>query len=189
MQRLEEARENVAQLRAWLAAAAPAPGRPDHAGGPGEPDIGLAAARRAVRISGAARPLTDPVAVELTAQANIAVGSVPWGLGPWLPAGHVLRLPASDGSPAAGAQPVITAALGHAAGRSLIVVVRDAHRHPAMQDAVTGLLAARPDTVVVEMGLPLWRPPAGRYLATYGAAQCNAQAAAEILGLARPPLC
>ena len=30
---------------------------------------------------------------------------------------------------------------------------------------------------------PVWRPAAGRYLASYGAAQSNAQAAAEALGL------
>jgi len=55
---------------------------------------------------------------------------------------------------------VINAALAQAAGRPLIIVVRDAHRHPAARAVVTGLLAARPDTVVVDMGLPLWRPPA-----------------------------
>jgi hypothetical protein len=38
--------------------------------------------------------------------------------------------------------------------------------------------------VVVEMGLPLWTPPAGPHIATYGAAHTNAQAAAELLGLA-----
>jgi beta-N-acetylhexosaminidase len=35
------------------------------------------------------------------------------------------------------------------------------------------------------MGLPLWVPPAGVHVATYGAARVNAQAAAEVLGLAR----
>ncbi len=39
---------------------------------------------------------------------------------------------------------------------------------------------------MVEMGLPVWRPPARLYLATYGAAQTSSRAAAEILGLARP---
>jgi beta-N-acetylhexosaminidase len=43
--------------------------------------------------------------------------------------------------------------------------------------------AARPDATVVEMGLPIWRPAAGAYLATYGAGYANCQAAAEILGL------
>jgi hypothetical protein len=43
---------------------------------------------------------------------------------------------------------------------------------------------ARPDTVVVEMGLPLWSPPEDTcYLATYGASRASAQAAAELLGL------
>ncbi len=45
------------------------------------------------------------------------------------------------------------------------------------------MLADRPDATVVEMGLPVWRPEAGTYLATYGAGHANCQAAAEILGL------
>jgi beta-N-acetylhexosaminidase len=76
--------------------------------------------------------------------------------------------------------------LAAAAGRSLVLVVRDAHRSPATQDLVTSVLAGRPDAVVVEMGLPVWRPAEGSfrtYLATYGAARVNAQAAAEVLGL------
>jgi beta-N-acetylhexosaminidase len=75
--------------------------------------------------------------------------------------------------------------LARAAGRPLVIVVRDAHRHPATRAAIMLLLAARPDAVVVEMGLPVWRPPSGAYVATYGAARPNAQAAAEILGLMR----
>jgi beta-N-acetylhexosaminidase len=76
--------------------------------------------------------------------------------------------------------------LAAAAGRSLVLVVRDAHRSPATQNLVTSVLAGRPDAVVVEMGLPVWRPAAGSYrayLATWGAARVNAQAAAEVLGL------
>ena len=140
------------------------------------------AARRAVRVSAAPHPLTDPVVVELAAPENIAVGSVPWGLGPWVPAASIRRVPATLAVSETAA--VIDAALAQAAGRPLIVVVRDAHRHPAARAVVTGLLAARPDTVVVDMGLPLWRPPGGLHIATYGAARSNAQAAAEVLGLA-----
>jgi beta-N-acetylhexosaminidase len=51
---------------------------------------------------------------------------------------------------------------------------------------VTRLLAARPDSVVVEMGLPVWRPPQGAYVATYGAAGASGRAAAEVLGLVDP---
>ena len=76
--------------------------------------------------------------------------------------------------------------LADAAGRSLVLVVRDAHRSPATQELVTAVLGERPDAVVVEMGLPVWRPAAGSYgayVATWGAARVNAQAAAEVLGL------
>ena len=66
-----------------------------------------------------------------------------------------------------------------------MVAVRDAHRDQQTRSLVSGLLAARPDLVLVEMGLPLWAPPAGiAYLVTYGASRASAHAAAELLGLA-----
>jgi beta-N-acetylhexosaminidase len=195
-QRLAEAQQNVARLRAWLAAGASSRERA-RLGGTGldgtdldvarlaerGAHLGLVAARRAVRASAAPGPLADPLVVELAAQENIAVGDVPWGLRPWVPDASIQRVPA--GLPVTDVAAVIGAALASAAGRSLIVVVRDAHRYRAVQAVVSGLVAARPDTVVLEMGLPLWVPPAGVHLATYGAARANAQAAAEVLGLAR----
>jgi beta-N-acetylhexosaminidase len=70
----------------------------------------------------------------------------------------------------------------HARGRD---PERQPHlQHHRVQAVISGLVAARPDTVVLEMGLPLWVPPAGVHVATYGAARANAQAAAEVLGLA-----
>ncbi len=188
--RLEEAERHVAELRAWLArpAATERSARerpePDGGGAPGESaHIGLVAARRAVRASAVPGPLADPVLVELDGAENIAVGSVPWGLSAWVPPGSVVRVASARaaGDPAG----VVAQVLGQAAGgRALIVVVRDAHRHPAAQAVISGLVAARPDTVVVDMGLPLWQPPGGVHLATYGAARANARAAAEFLGLA-----
>jgi beta-N-acetylhexosaminidase len=75
--------------------------------------------------------------------------------------------------------------LAAAADRSLVAVVRDAHRDQNTRSLVTALLAVRPDLILVEMGLPLWRPPEGTsYLATYGASRASAHAAAEWLGLA-----
>jgi beta-N-acetylhexosaminidase len=66
----------------------------------------------------------------------------------------------------------------------VVVVVRDAHRDPNTRSLIEALLAVRPDLVLVEMGLPLWHPPAGTsYLATYGASRASAHAAAELLGL------
>ena len=188
--RLEEAEQSVARLRGWLAGRATPARWPvwtiwmaQRRGRDERARIGLAAARRAIRVSARPGPLPDPVVLQLGAPENIAVGSVPWGLAPWVPASRLQRAPASlaDGETV----PVIDAALAESAGRPLIVVVRDAHRHPAAQAVVTGLLAARPDVVVLDMGLPFWQPPGGLHVATYGAARASAQAAAEVLGLAR----
>ena len=193
-ERLADAQQNVARLRDWLAGPAARARRnadghlgPGGHAGPGD-HIGLVAARRAVRVSTigpgpAPGPLADPVVVELAAQENVAVGDVPWGLRPWVPAESVQRVPA--GLAVGEAAGVTQAALARAAGRPLVVVVRDAHRYPAVRAVVSELTAARPDTVVLEMGLPLWVPPAGVHVTTYGAARANAQAAAEVLGLAR----
>jgi beta-N-acetylhexosaminidase len=134
-----------------------------------------------VQVSGPVRPLTDPVVIEVSGRENIAVGGVPWGLGPWLPAAAIQRVPASLAE--SGVPALVDAAVARAAGRPVIIVVRDAHRYPVTRAVVTSLLKARPDAVVVEMGLPLWRPPGGVHIATYGAAHTNAQAAAELLGL------
>ncbi|HEY7146354.1 MAG TPA: glycoside hydrolase family 3 N-terminal domain-containing protein [Streptosporangiaceae bacterium] len=142
-------------------------------------EVGLIAARRAVRVEGAVRPAANPLVVEIVPPANIAVGTVPWGLGSWVPRGSVRRV--STAAARQAAPSVLTAA----AGRPLIIVVRDAHRYRAARDLVTALLRARPDAVVVEMGLPAWRPPAAAYIATYGAARTSGRAAAEVLGLAR----
>jgi beta-N-acetylhexosaminidase len=136
-------------------------------------------------IGGPVGPLRRPLLVEVVPPANIAVGPVPWGLAPWVPADSIVRLGvgAVAGEPAQAAD----GALAAAAGRPLAVVVRDAHRYPAARDVVTRLLAARPDAVVVEMGLPVWRPPHAVHVATYGAARISGLAAAEILGLASRP--
>ncbi len=213
--RLEDAAARVAELRAWTAlgpaaditasgisavrllGAPPAgDGQAAPPGGPGlsSPqeesaadgvNVGLMAARRAVRLaSGLTRPLRRPVLLEVVPPPNIAVGDVPWGLGHWVSADSIVRV--AVGAPASDLAAAADTALAAAADRSLVVVVRDAHRHQATRDTVTRLLTARPDTVVVEMGLPVWRPPSGVYVATYGAAEASGLAAAEVLGLAAP---
>ncbi len=91
----------------------------------------------------------------------------------------------ADGGAADGDRVDAAAILAAAAGRSLVAVVRDAHRDEQTRSLVAALLAARPDLILVEMGLPFWRPPEGTsYLATYGASRASAHAAAELLGLA-----
>ncbi|HEY5356142.1 MAG TPA: glycoside hydrolase family 3 N-terminal domain-containing protein [Streptosporangiaceae bacterium] len=175
-QRLEEAAAKVAELRSWTAAAGRARGS--------DAEIGLAAARRAVRVDGVPQPLHRPFVVEVVPPANAAAGMVPWGLGSWVQTDSLRRI--STGAPAADLEASIAELLADATGRSLVIVVRDAHRYPAAAGVVSAILAARPDAVVVEMGLPVWRPPAGLYLATFGAARTSSRAAAEVLGLAGP---
>jgi beta-N-acetylhexosaminidase len=180
--RLEEAASRVAELRAWTAGAGPAGSGEAGSGEAGSEEVGLAAARRAVRVDGVPQPLRQPLVVEIVPPANMAAGPVPWGLGSFVPAGSLRRV-STGKSPAALARS-IEGLLAEAAGRSLVVVVRDAHRYPAAAGVAAALLTARPDAVVVEMGLPVWHPPAGVYLATFGAARTSSRAAAEVLGLA-----
>jgi beta-N-acetylhexosaminidase len=203
-QRLEDAADRVAALRGWLAEAGAARTSPlvavgGAADGDGRQaamadgtDVGLAAARRAVQLSGPRPVLADPVIVEVEPRENIAVGRAAWGLSPWVQ--NIHRVPAapaavSHSAPPPGQPAPETAeeALRAAAGHSLVIAVRDAHRSESTRALIMSMLAERPDAVVIEMGLPVWRPPAGTcqaYVATYGASRANAQAAAEILGLA-----
>jgi beta-N-acetylhexosaminidase len=176
--RLEEAADRVARLRGGLART-----RRDGSGGTADrAGVGLAAARRAVRAWGPRERLSHPVIVEVEPRENIAAGRFGWGLGPWVPTGSVHRVNVvGNGQVPGDAAEILTAA----AGRSLVAVVRDAHRDQSTRSLVEALVAARPDLVLVEMGLPLWRPPEGTaYLATYGASRASAHAAAEFLGLA-----
>ncbi|MEV0196640.1 glycoside hydrolase family 3 protein [Nonomuraea sp. NPDC050691] len=198
VERLEEAAARTAALRTWFGTragaahevrSADAPesghigGTPESGHGGGTPQdghdgggassIGLHAARRAVRLDGSAGPLTDPLVVEVDTPPTIAVGDVPWGVSPWLPQAEVVRVRPADAD--AGAL------LERATGRSLVVIVKDAHRYADSRALVSALVAARPDAIVVEMGLPVWRPGSAAYIATYGAARANAQAAMELL--------
>jgi beta-N-acetylhexosaminidase len=195
--RLEEAAARVAWLRtrlAWRPAAGADPAADGATGGRGNRaavgtlgqartpgGIGLLAARRALRLIGGQPELRDPVLIEVEPPVNMAAGDARWGLGNWAPADSLRRLAAAPDPGIAAAN-----ALKAAAGRSLVLVVRDAHRSPATRALVTSVLAERPDAVLVEMGLPYWQPPPGAcqaYLATYGATRANAEAAAGLLGL------
>jgi beta-glucosidase-like glycosyl hydrolase len=163
--RLERTAERLAALKAWLAESRTY--AVDRA-------VGLEAARRAIRVTGMPSAGPDAVVVEVQPPSNIAVGPVPWGLRPWAPGAVPVDAETADAD----------ALLASAIGRPLVIVVRDAHRHPAHRALVSSLVAARPDAVVVEMGLPVWRPESSSYVATYGATHAMAQAAAEVIGLA-----
>jgi len=178
--RLEESAARVADLRTW-AAAARGPAADTHPGR--HRDVGLVAAMRAIKVEGTPGRLVDPLLVELVPPSNIAVGTVPWGLGNWVPADRVRRIATTAESAGGPALAEVQEVLAAAQGRPLLVVVRDAHRHPVAQDLVRLLLTARPDAVIVEMGLPVWHPPAEVYLATFGATSASSRATAQLLGL------
>ncbi|WUH96747.1 glycoside hydrolase family 3 protein [Spirillospora sp. NBC_00431] len=165
-ERLQASADRTRDLKDWLAGQASAVA---------DREAGLEAARRAIQVSGSL-PGWDsaPLVVETESTGNIAMGPTPWGLSPYAP--DAVQTDGADGAE--------DRVLDHAKGRGLIVVLRDAHRHARQRSLTTALLTARPDTVVVEMGLPVWRPGSAVYLASYGAAAANAQAVAELLGLA-----
>ncbi|MER6072172.1 glycoside hydrolase family 3 N-terminal domain-containing protein [Streptomyces sp. NPDC001817] len=171
-ERLADAAARVRDLAAWTARAR---GGPDTEP---QPEIGLVAARRALRVTrtGTAAPVNTPVYVaQFEPARNIAVGDqTPWGVAADL--GRLLPGTAFGSFTGEGAG---AAALAAAGGRRIVAVVRDEHRHDWMGSALDTLLAARPDTVVVEMGLPQATPRGALHIATYGAARVCGVAAAE----------
>jgi beta-N-acetylhexosaminidase len=179
-ERLAQAAGRLAALARWAGASRVTGGGtgPDEAAreAAGEAErVGLAAARRAVRIWGDVRlpAAQPPVLVELDAAPNLAVGRTAWGLSSALPARRpgtaVLRIGPDTALPRL------------PDGRPVVVVARDAARVDWQRAALAQLLATRPDAVVVEMGLPGPPPPAAGYLATYSASRASAIAAAEAL--------
>ncbi|MGN5380638.1 glycoside hydrolase family 3 protein [Streptomyces lasalocidi] len=172
-ERLADAAARVRDLARWTAEARTA--GPDTAP---DPVIGLIAARRALRVTrtAAVAPLDTPVHVaQFEPARNIAVGDqTPWG-----PAAELRRLlPGTTADSCTGGD-AAAQALAAADGRRIVAVVRDEHRHPWMGAALDTLLAARPDTIVVEMGLPQSAPRGALHIATYGAARVCGVAAAE----------
>ncbi|MBP0458965.1 glycoside hydrolase family 3 protein, partial [Streptomyces bomunensis] len=142
--------------------------------------VSLAAARRAVRVTGTpAPPVAGGVYVaSLSPAANIAVGPrTPWGVGPEL----AKLLPGTEHSAYTEDSYSTGTVLAAAGERPLAVAVRDAHRHPWMVRALDELVAARPGTTVVEMGLDRSSPRGAVYIATCGAARVCGQAAAEAI--------
>ncbi|MFE2716449.1 glycoside hydrolase family 3 protein [Streptomyces mirabilis] len=175
-ERLADAAERVRALARWTAAAAAAPPAAER-----EPaDVGLVAARRALTVTRA--PSYEPVGAPpfvaaFTPVANIAVGDeTPWGV-----AAELARLlPGTETGSFAG-EGAATAALAAAGSRRVVAVVRDEHRHPWMAAALDTLLGERPDTIVVEMGIPQAPPRGALHIATHGAARVCGRAAAEVI--------
>jgi beta-N-acetylhexosaminidase len=170
--RLADAASRVDQLAMWRS------GRARPAAPEARSIVGLIAARRAIKADGPVRIGLDPVVVRLAAQPSLAGGVVPWGLAAPL-AEMGARVTALDFTE----RPSDLGKLvQQAAGRSLVLVVRNLHRHPWQLAVAESLIALRPDTVVVEMGLPACRPAGAlAYVATHGASRVSGTAAAEAL--------
>ena len=111
-----------------------------------------AAARRALQVEGDVSLDHAPRIVELRPVANIAAGEAEHGLG------TVVR----EGDPVPSAD---------------VIIVRDAHRHTWMR-----AVADVEGVIVVETGLPVWRPSRARgYVAAFGGSRASLDAVSEVL--------
>jgi beta-N-acetylhexosaminidase len=135
--------------------------------------VGLEAARRAVLCSGEVTLARPPLVVDLLPSPSIAAGNADHGLADVLTSAATLRL----------REPPLDARslLAEHPGRQLVVVVQDAHRDPGQRVAASTLLEAAADGVLVEVGVPDWRPEGAGYVATRGRGRVNLEAAAERL--------
>ncbi|GAA3893322.1 glycoside hydrolase family 3 N-terminal domain-containing protein [Saccharothrix violaceirubra] len=133
--------------------------------------LGSEAARRAVEVRGTLALSGPPVVLDLEVEASIAVGDVPWGLGPYL----TELIPGTTVVSARTADEVAAVA----AGRTVVVVTREAHRFPFTRDLVSSLAKIGLDLVHVETGVP--GPDLGTVarVDTHGGSRVCLRAAAE----------
>ncbi len=157
-ERLAGAAARVDGFASWRARQADPVEKPDRS-------AGLEAARRAIRAEGDVRVGDEATVVRLDPEPSIAAGVIPWGV--------------EDALRHRGVRVHTGAA---ADDKSLVITVRDLHRHAWQATEVARLLASRPDAVIVEMGAPYCRPEGARnYVATMGASRACAIAAAELM--------
>ena len=160
-ERLAEAAARVERVGRW-ALERPAETAPS-------PEVGLEAARRALHVEGAVELTRPALVVELVPEATIAAG----------PAGHTLGAQLRARRPGTEAIVVREPVELDRGERQLVIVIRDAHRH-AWEREVAESLAE--DAIVVDVGVPVWRPSgAAGYVVTHGAGRVNLVAAAERL--------
>jgi beta-N-acetylhexosaminidase len=164
-ERVAEAAARVAAVCRWAA--------PTDAGA-GNGSVGLDAARRALESSAAVAAAGPVLVLELVPEANIAAGEARHGLGDLLPDAVTVQLREAPRD--------LAALIAQHDRRRLVLVVRDAARHPWQQVTVAAAAALRPDAIVVETGIPgpgLGGQPS---IVTHGAGRASFVAAAEALG-------
>ncbi|KOX31737.1 beta-N-acetylhexosaminidase [Saccharothrix sp. NRRL B-16348] len=160
VERLEEAARRTAAL------GAPATSVEAH-----DPSLGLVAARRALEVRGTLALSGPPVVVDLAVEPSIAVGDVPWGLGPYL----AELVPGTSVVAATSADEIASLA----AGRPVVVVTREAHRHAWARELVSSLVTIGLDLVHVETGVPGPDLGAVARVDTHGGSRVSLRAAAE----------
>ncbi|WP_410639171.1 glycoside hydrolase family 3 protein [Amycolatopsis sp. lyj-346] len=142
--------------------------------GPVDRRLGLEAARKALRIRGEVRLDGPPLVVDVQTEPTIAAGPVPWGLGAHLaelvPGTRTLTVTPED------VDVVLEAAQGF---RSVVVVTREAHRHPRVRALLAALSAL--DFIRVETGAPGPGGDAGPRIDTFSGSYVSLRAAAEYL--------
>jgi beta-N-acetylhexosaminidase len=151
--------------------------RTGFSGGDWDHEIGLIAARRAVRTQGEPKLAGAPLVVELNVAPTIAVGEVPWSFGAQLkslvPETEVLRLSKEDAT--------LTRIASAADGRQVVVVTRDGGRYPWIVDLLGELVPSGLDLIRVETGVPGPTLGVSAILDTHGAARVCLRAGAELL--------
>jgi beta-N-acetylhexosaminidase len=163
-ERLSAAADAVARTGAWASAAARAPGP--------ERGVGAAAAERATRVHGEVALDAAPVVVELVPETLVAAGSSGRSFG------DVVRRRWPDAEVVSLSEPPPDLVALLPPDRRPVLVLRDAGRHAWQRAVATELAALRPETVVVETGLPGWLPDgANAWIETHGAGRVNLEAA------------
>ena len=166
-ERLVDAATRVRRLASWAGEQDEAP--------PPDRGAGSTAARAALLCEGEGRLTRRALVVELEPEVGMAAGRLSQLPGEWfravVPDTELRRFDACAFDPDLDLD-----------GRQLVVIARDAHRHEWEREAIEALVARAPDAIVIEIGLPHWRPPqVATYVATHGAARVNVEAAAGAL--------
>ena len=137
--------------------------------------VGAEAARRALWTDGSVALAREPLVVELVPEPTIAAGPAKHDLGTLLrqrlPAAEVVTLhePPRNG-------------VVDLRARQLVLVLTDAQRFAWQRAAAQALLVGSGDAIVVETGLPGWRPDGGAgFIATHGSGRVNLAAAVDAL--------
>ncbi|MGW3715681.1 glycoside hydrolase family 3 protein [Streptomyces sp. NPDC005133] len=174
-ERLHDAARRVRSLAAWT-----------HPVAASDVDlrVGLEAARRAISCQGVGGLLDRPphiVGFSEDTSTRVRRGT-PWGFD-CPPARAFLDrlLPGTTWQTVRPLEPSLRNVLAAAEGRPLVLSVRNLHRYKWTTQLVRDILAARPDAVLVETGMPMGLPAAGMVITTRSGSLASAIAVVEVL--------